>query len=201
VYFAATDPDHAYLRHRRVAIGIAVSLVLHALLLSAWRGNLARTVNPEAEPPRSIAVWIRPLPKPQPAEPPVAAAAPSAPQARPRPHKAPRAVLAVRPRPEAPAQQQPFIVQQPSSTEPPPAAPHFDRDAARRFARRIASDPDPAKVDTAVGQFPEKPLQTESRAERAIASAKRRDCKDGIPGGLLAPLILLLDKKDSGCKW
>jgi hypothetical protein len=36
---------------------------------------------------------------------------------------------------------------------------------------------------------------------RAIGRAKRRDCKDGIPGGLLAPLILLLDKKDSGCKW
>jgi hypothetical protein len=131
----------------------------------------------------------------------VEAVAPSAPQARPRPHKVPRAALAVRPRPEPAAQQQPVIVQQPSSTEPVPAAPHFDRDAARQFARRIASERDPAKVDTAVGQFPEKALQTESRAERAIGSAKRRDCKDGIPGGLLAPFILLLDKKDSGCKW
>jgi type IV secretory pathway VirB10-like protein len=200
VYFAAIDTDDAPLRHRRVATGIAVSLALHALLLSAWRSNLTLTVHAQAEPQRSIAVWIRPLPKPLPARPPVEAVAPSAPQAHPRPHKPPRAVLAVRPRPEA-AAQQPFIVQQPPSTEPVPAAPHFDRNAARQFARRIASDRDPAKVDTAVGQFPEKALQTESRAERAIASAKRRDCKDGIPGGLLAPFILLLDKKDSGCKW
>jgi hypothetical protein len=36
---------------------------------------------------------------------------------------------------------------------------------------------------------------------RAISSAKRRDCKDGLPGGLLGPLLLLMDKKDSGCKW
>jgi type IV secretory pathway VirB10-like protein len=200
-YFAATDLNGATLRQRRVAIGIALSLALHALLLSAWRSNPARTVNAQPEPPRSIAVWIRPLPEPPPAEPPVTAVAPTAPQARTRPHKVPRPALAVRPRPEAPAQQPLSVVQQPSRTEPPPAAPHFDRDAARQFARRIASERDPAKADTAVGQFPEKALQTESRAERAIASAKRRDCKDGIPGGLLAPLVLLLDKKDSGCKW
>ena len=44
-------------------------------------------------------------------------------------------------------------------------------------------------------------MRRKPKSARAIAGAKRRDCKDGIPGGLLAPLILLMDKKDSGCKW
>ena len=34
-----------------------------------------------------------------------------------------------------------------------------------------------------------------------IDDGKRADCKEGIPGGLLAPLYLLLKKKDSGCEW
>jgi len=84
---------------------------------------------------------------------------------------------------------------------PADAAPRFDPDAAKKFAREIASDPDPARAGTAVGQIPPKPLETETKAARAIASAKRRDCKDGLPGGLLGPLFLLMDKKDSGCKW
>jgi hypothetical protein len=69
------------------------------------------------------------------------------------------------------------------------------------MARELANAPDPAKAGTAVAQLPPKPLASETRAERAISRAKRRDCKDGIPGGLLAPLYLMMDKKDSGCKW
>lgn len=79
----------------------------------------------------------------------------------------------------------------PSTGEAEPAGGKgFDRDAALQVARAMANEPDPAE-----------PYATETKLARAIASAKRRDCKDGIPGGLLAPLILLLDKKDSGCKW
>jgi hypothetical protein len=81
------------------------------------------------------------------------------------------------------------------------AAPHFDAGAARNFARRIANDPDPAKVGTAVAQFPDHSYNPHTRLERAIGAAKRGNCKDGIPGGLLAPLYLMLDKKNSGCKW
>ena len=47
------------------------------------------------------------------------------------------------------------------------------------------------------------PRLRETRDEklaRQIQSAARPNCKDGIPGGLLAPLVLLMDKKDSGCK-
>jgi hypothetical protein len=90
-----------------------------------------------------------------------------------------------------------FTVESPSA----PAAPRFDPDAARSMARALANAPDPAKAGTALAQLPPESLETETRAARAIGKAKRRDCKNGIPGGLLAPLLLLMDKKDSGCKW
>lgn len=83
----------------------------------------------------------------------------------------------------------------------PPGAPQFDPDAARSFAREIATKPDPARAGMAVAQIPPAPYATDTKAARLIAQARRRDCKDGIPGGLLGPLILLLDKKDGGCKW
>jgi hypothetical protein len=91
------------------------------------------------------------------------------------------------------------VQQAPQPTEP--ETPHFDHEAARKMARSLAHIRDPAKEGTAIGQFPDKPLETETRAARAIGAAKRRDCKDGVPGGLLAPLLMLADKKDSGCKW
>jgi hypothetical protein len=109
-------------------------------------------------------------------------------------------VIAVAPTP-APAQPDPFTVQQAPEPASEPETPRFDREAARKMARSLANIRDPAKEGTAVGQFPEKPLETETRAARAIGAAKRRDCKDGLPGGLLGPLLILADKKDSGCKW
>jgi len=62
----------------------------------------------------------------------------------------------------------------PRDPAPPAPAPVFDLDAARGMARRLA---------------------------RGIGAARRAHCKDGVPGGLLAPLYLMMDKKDSGCKW
>ncbi|MFL6671849.1 MAG: hypothetical protein ACJ8LG_00995 [Massilia sp.] len=201
--FAALEADNAQQRQHGIAIGIAVSLALHALLLSAWRGNLPRPGD-ELAPSRPLAVWLRPLPEPLPPAQARAVTPPEAPRVR--PPKSPRRVLAV-PKALAPPQEA-FVVRPPPRAEPAaPRAdgeqrtPRFDPEAARQLARRIASEPDPAKIGTAVGQFPDKPLETETKAARAIAAAKRGNCKDGIPGGLLAPLILLLDKKDSGCKW
>jgi hypothetical protein len=101
----------------------------------------------------------------------------------------------------APAPSDAFTVQQAPEPVSEPETPRFDREAARKMARSLANIRDPAKEGTAVGQFPEKPLETETRAARAIGAAKRRDCKDGLPGGLLGPLLILADKKDSGCKW
>jgi hypothetical protein len=74
-------------------------------------------------------------------------------------------------------------------------------EAARHAARKVAHERDPAKAGTAVGQIPEKPLASETPLARKMSQAARADCKDGIPGGLLAPLLLAMDKKDSGCKW
>jgi hypothetical protein len=187
---------------RRIAAGIAMSLAVHVLLLSSWRG-MGRAPAVPPEPPRALAVRVQPPPPPPPLRvetpPPSSSAAAKAPARAPTP-RTPRPVIAVPPEPAAPAAPDPFVVEQ--APEPPPAdTPRFDLDAARKAARSLANLRDPAREGTAVAQFPEKPLETESRAARAIGAAKRRNCKDGIPGGLLAPLLLLADKKDSGCKW
>ncbi|MEN3276466.1 MAG: hypothetical protein V7631_2256 [Massilia sp.] len=184
----------------RIAAGVAVSLAVHALMLSNWRGPRPPV---ELPPPRPLTVRVQPPPPPAsrveaPPAPPSAERPARHPQPRPpRLPRPPRPVIAVPPEPATP---EPFVVEQ--APQPAPAdTPRFDPDAARRMARSLANLGDPARAGTAVGQFPEKPLETESRAARAIGAAKRRNCKDGIPGGLLAPLLLLADKKDSGCKW
>ena len=185
---------------QRIAAGVAVSLAVHVLVLSSWRGgNRAPDVPPE--PPRPLAIRVQPPPPPlrvetpPPSAPPAAEAPARAPQSR-----KPRKVIAVPPEPAAPVVPDPFTVEQ--AAEPPPTdAPRFDLDAARKAARSLANIRDPAREGTAVAQFPDKPLETETRAARAISGAKRRNCKDGVPGGLLAPLLMLADKKDSGCKW
>ena len=183
---------------RRIAAGIALSLAVHALVLNLQRSESRREV---AEPARPLAVRLRPPPPPVPrfAQPPapIKPAVRAARRARPTP--APP-VIAIDPAP-APRPVDPFTVQQAPQPAPEPDTPRFDREAARSMARSLANIRDPAREGTAIGQFPDKPLETETRAARAIGAAKRRNCKDGVPGGLLAPLLLLADKKDSGCKW
>lgn len=186
---------------QRVALGVAVSILVHGALLTAWRGSQPVAL---PEPPRPLTVRVQPPPPAPPVE--TLEAPPPAPAPARKPERPARAakpkappVIAVPPEAGHADEADPFVVEQP---EPAPAeTPRFDREAAKRTARSLANMRDPAKEGTAVGQFPEKPLETESRAARAISAAKRRDCKDGIPGGLLAPLLLLADKKDSGCKW
>lgn len=187
--------------NRRVIIGVAVSIAMHALFLLAYRTTHVKTVEIGPAAPTVLSVMIAPpAPPPPPPEPEVvrsAAPAPSAPTAartaRPAP---PQAVIAVQE--SASAEPDPFVVQQEESVAP---APKFDMNAAREVARANAHLRDPSKEGTALAQFPEPALQTESKLARGIREAKRRDCKDGIPGGLLAPIYLLMDKKDSGCKW
>jgi hypothetical protein len=191
--------DLSFQRPSRLLVGIALSLALHVALLQAWRQGMQAP--DETAPSRSIAVWLRPPPPPPPKverapEPATATKSDVARASRPR-HRPPPNVIALPARPPAaPVQPDTFTVEPPE-----PAAPRFDPDAARRMARELANQPDPAKAGTPVAQLPPKPLATETRAARAISQAKRRDCKDGIPGGLLAPLYLMMDKKDSGCKW
>jgi hypothetical protein len=200
-------PDRKQLT--RVAAGIAISLAVHALLLSIQRQP--QSPAPATSTHERLTVRLRAAPEtppaPEPARP--AAQPESAPkvQARPVPRTAPpRRIIAVPPT-AAPADEEGLHVDTPPAAPPPPAdassssAPRFNLDAARQAARRVANEPDPAKVGTPLERLPPKPLETEGKLERGIKEAKRPLCKDGVPGGLLAPIFLMMDKKDSGCKW
>ena len=195
------EPVSLQRSNRRIIAGVAVSIAVHALFLLAYRNTTFKTMEIGLAEPTVLSVMIAPpAPPPPPPAPEVARPAPAAPSApvapratRPTP---PQAVIAV---PEsASVAPDPFVVQQDEASAP---APRFDMNAAREVARANANLRDPSKAGTALAQFPEPALQTESKLARSIQQAKRRDCKDGIPGGLLAPVYLLMDKKDSGCKW
>lgn len=200
------------LPHRRsIALGIAVSLLLHGALIYLWR-HVQPPVSPDTAPRmESIAVWIRPLAA-KPPPPPVEVIKP---KREPKPISKPKLATA-RETPvaaTAPAANPQAITVVPASPATPatPAAnsdtftqetPKFDMEAARKTARKMAGERDPSKVGTAVGQIPDKPLQTETQLARDIAQGKRGDCRSAYAGaGLLAPVLMLLDKKDSGCKW
>lgn len=199
---------------RGIALGIAVSLLLHGALITLWR-HVQPTV-PQDTAPRveSIAVWIRPplAAKPPPPPPPVEVVKPKreakpvskpklatareTPAAATAPAASPQAITVVPASPATPA------VSADTFRQETPETPKFDMEAARKTARKMAGERDPSKVGTAVGQIPDKPLQTETQLARDIAQGKRGDCRSAYAGaGLLAPVLMLLDKKDSGCKW
>jgi hypothetical protein len=186
-------------RSTPLVVGLALSFALHAALLFAWRqGQAPRSAIDAARPPLVLRLRPPPPPAPPKAEPAPRSASrsASAPAAKPKRRSPPDVIALPQPSEPAAAPADAFTVEPPE-----PAAPRFDHEAARQMARQLANAPDPARAGMAVAQLPKKELETETKAARAIGRAKRRDCKDGIPGGLLAPLILLLDKKDSGCKW
>jgi hypothetical protein len=195
---------------RRICAGVAVSIAVHAVLLAAYRQPAAPPA-PPASPPLTVRLRAAtvPLPEPAPAAasvPRSEAAAPAAAPRKPSAARPPRRVIAVDPDVRRPGEDTYPVEAAPAppaddAAPPAPDAPRFDLDAARKTARLVAGEPDPAKKGTALERLPPPPLRTEDKFERAIKSAKRRDCKDGVPGGLLAPLFLAMDKKDSGCKW
>ncbi len=190
-------------RRHHVVLGTGVVL-LHVALLYGWRYAKPPPL-PDAGPRvESITVWIRPprpITKPLPPPPPVARVEPQ------REKKPVRAAAPPKAAPAAPASETVphAITVAPAPTPADPLAtdaPKFDMEAALSTARKVANERDPSKVGTAVGQIPDKPLRTETQLARDIASGKRGDCRTAYAGaGLLAPLVMLLDKKDSGCKW
>jgi hypothetical protein len=190
-----------------IVVAMAISLLLHAMLL-LYGARLVGTPRLRAMPaPEPLTVWLRPapLPQPLPSPPPPLATQPEAPALpAPKSRKPRKDEPANRPAP-APGGMTwvaPATVPEPAPTETPaPAAPKFDMEAARRSARKLASERDPGKAGTPLGQLPEKAIADETPLARQMSRAARGDCKEGIPGGLLAPALLLLDKKDSGCKW
>src|SRR5471032_2618417 len=182
---AATGYD-ATVKRRSVVAGIALSLLLHGFLIFGYRSALLPAPAPVPVPNQAMTVWI---------------------QAPPRMQEEARQADAVRPQPAPPKnrkqERQPLKTQQADLRQEP--APALDMDAARRTARALANEPDPKLAPgTLAAQLDQHPLyqkSQETRLAREIGSAKRANCKDGVPGGLLAPLLLLMDKKDSGCKW
>ncbi|PHV28246.1 hypothetical protein CSQ93_07945 [Janthinobacterium sp. BJB426] len=196
---------------RGIVLGIAVSLLLHSALIYLWRHVQPAARMDTAPRVESIAVWIRPLaakpppppvevvrPKrePKPISKPKLATARETPAATTPPASSPQAITVV------PASQATPVASADTFRQETPETPKFDMDAARKTARKMAGERDPAKAGTAVGQIPDKPLQTETQLARDIAQGKRGDCRTAYSGaGLLAPVLMLLDKKDSGCKW
>ena len=200
--------DQPLPQRRNIALGIAVSLLLHGALITLWR-HVQPPVRPDTAPRvESIAVWIRPLaakpppppvdivkPKrePKPISKPKLATTRETPAAATAPAPGPQAITVVPVSPATLAASPDTLTQE---------TPKFDMEAARKTARKVAGERDPSKVGTAVGQIPDKPLQTETQLARDIAQGKRGDCRSAYAGaGLLAPVLMLLDKKDSGCKW
>lgn len=207
MYLAVHDSLHEGKRreHRRFLAGVGVSVTVHILLMLAYRTTGPAPVPPVPEPPSFITVRIAPpLPAPPGAEPAARqrSAAPAARSARNERKSAQQAVIAVPVSPEQEDAPAAFTVQQ--ADEPasaPGEAPQFDMNVARQTARQLAGQTKLGREGHANAQFPDPPLETESKLGKAISRAKRRNCKDGIPGGLLAPLFLAMDKKDHGCKW
>lgn len=198
-------------RRSGLVAGLAVSILLHAVLLALWRVPEAPPMPPEArrwaEP---LTVRILPPPPPVPAarvEPPEPPAA--------KPEKAPRQRPAARAERDRPERQEPdsaadtAIAVPAPSAEPAPApaesAPKFDPDAARAAARAMANDLDVPSQNWAAEKLKKAREREETENERLgrnIARSARPDCKTAYAGaGLLAPLLMLMDKKDSGCKW
>jgi len=202
---AATVPR---ISTRRVLTGVALSMVAHVAILYAWRPAPPPSIAP---PPAPLVLHLQPPAPPVPAveaappplpSPPVAAAVRSKPAA---PPTAPRRVIAVAPKPSAGPAPEVVVEAQPVDTPAPPAPKKFDLDAARSTARIVgvqdAPNADDAPLARLKKQQQENEIRTESKAAQAISAAKRGDCKDGLPGGLLAPLIMMTQKAGTGCKW
>jgi outer membrane biosynthesis protein TonB len=194
----------------RFTFGLAASILIHALLLTVLRPPAPVTTVPPAW--WSAPVTVRLLPKPpEPVAEPKAPAEPERPVVvrpeRPaaRPKKPPEAIYAPSPRRTPDAASRP--AERPEPSQPgagPDTAPRFDPEAAKAAARDIASELDEPKSDAPNAQVRNGPRYRETKEQRLareIKQSARPNCKDGIPGGLLAPLYLMMDKKDSGCKW
>lgn len=196
-------------RRGGLVAGIAVSILLHALLLSVLHAPSAPPVQPDerrwAQPLTIRIVPPPPRPRPEPItrpEPPARQAKADKPASRPAPIRA----TPERSEPDTQTPPQMTVVPaQPTEAVPADNAPKFDPDAARSAARAMAKDLDVPSGNWVAEKLKKEKQRQETEDERLgrnIAGAARADCKTAYAGaGLLAPLIMLMDKKDSGCKW
>jgi hypothetical protein len=108
----------------------------------------------------------------------------------------------------APATTDARLPADPFAAAPAPVPGKFDVNAAMKSARKLATAKS-TKDDPAVAQIYDKPLYglpSDTPAGTAVGRTARADCKSVAAGtGILAlvilPVMILTDKKDSGCKW
>ncbi|QBE63890.1 hypothetical protein [Pseudoduganella lutea] len=203
-----TYPDRP--RRGGLVAGIAVSILLHALLLSMLRAPSAPPAQPDerrwAQP---LTIRLVPPTRPPPPPEPVRRAEPPARQARAKEPASRPAPIRATPERGAPDTEAPPVMTvvpaEPTEAAPADNAPRFDPDAARSAARAMANDLNPPATNWAAEKLnrgKEWQETKEQRLGRHIENSARPDCKTAYSGaGLLAPLIMLMDKKDSGCKF
>lgn len=200
--------------------GVAVSLLLHAALLHMLYAPTRKEMVPDA--PRMM-VWLLPKPLHRPSPPlllptpsvppisakraqrPAASALPST-QAIPATNNASVAFPAVDA--DQHATKSADIPPDPFASAPAPVKGKFDVNAAMESARKLATAKS-TKDDPAVAQIYDKPLYGlpgDTPLGTAVSRTARGDCKSiaqgtGILALIIVPVMILTDKKDSGCKW
>jgi len=184
-------------RHALVA-GLAISALLHALLLFYVRMPDVRPADTDRRrwtQPLTVRLLPPPVVPSEPATEPKATAT----ERTARPRRAPPQAIAIVPQRGVPAATVPAPTPEPT----PPAEPRVDIAAARAAARGMANDLKAPSGNWAAEKLNKDKEFGETRDERlgkAVANSARPDCRSG-EGGLLAPLLWMMDKKDSGCKF
>jgi len=189
--------DQPSLRRRPgIAAGIAVSLVLHAVLLFGYRLSKPDVHEP---PARTMTVWLQREKLEKQEQPKVAKAAPRA-RSKPAPQAAePQPAVAAQATPAAPVESQAITLPPaPDPLHPELQPKQFDMNAALKTARKVANEKDPARAGLPVAQLDDHPLYPENhetQLQKGVASAKKGDClQKGAGLGLLAPLVWAFDK-------
>jgi hypothetical protein len=191
--------------HRRVALAMCV--VVHLLLVYLYmQTSPAPAARAQTDPPGTLLVWLSPRVAPLQPAPPVRRATRSDAVLRKKPAFAGTNANASTPIPIAKADSTavvtiPLAAAPTSSESATPANGTFDMQAALDMARMAATEKSTPMPHTRSVPMSAARIESESTLGKAIAGTRRRNCNDGVPGGLLAPLLLLSDKKDSGCKW
>lgn len=174
---------------------LLVTVLLHVVALLLFLGQPGARRDTHNGPAMDL-VWIR-TPPPKPPAPVAAALRPAKPA---RPASAPRRSRAAIAAKDPAAASASTLVAVPAAPAAPAAAPGeaapFDHEGAMETARKIAREIDPVAPGTKYNETRDQQLG------RAIASAKRQSCLGGnAKGNLLTPLMWLMEKKDSGCKF
>jgi len=206
----AAKASHIHPRARvtivNAAVGLAVSILLHGVLIAWYLNRAPATDHSDREARRILRVSL--LQSPPSLPPPTVALPRPLPQAKEIARtkiRMPKSITTQTGIPPRKARPEPAA---PTTSHSPAPENRLDLDAIHASVGAIVARADRERRETPVGQLQAKPLDEhapETKLARTIAGAARSDCKDRLANtGLLAPLIILTmaaDKKDGGCKW